>query len=167
MKKYIALGLLLATTTVTAETNLVPLDIEMGYWETTTKIEESEMMKSLLASVPEAQRAMMRQMMQSGIDSTVGRQCVTEESFADMEKMLKESYGGDNKQGCKFDVTKSSDKEFLGSITCAGMPSTIHTQVINSKHHQSTVISIVPGMGENKVVSTAQWKSAECPADLK
>lgn len=167
MKNYFVLGPLLAATAVTAQTTLVPLDIELGYWESTTKIEESEMMKSVLASVPEAQRAQMRQMMHSGINSTVGRQCVTEKSFADMKNMLKETYGGDNEQGCKLDVIKSSDKEFLGSMTCAGMPSTIHTQVINSKHHKSTVINAVPGMGENKVVSSSQWKSAECPADLK
>ncbi|MFK8048054.1 MAG: DUF3617 family protein [Halioglobus sp.] len=167
MKNYIALAVIVAATTATAETTLVPLDIEFGYWETTTEVQESEMMKSLLASVPEAQRAQMRQMMQGTIDSQVGRQCVTKESFADMEKMLQESFGGDNGPGCKFEVTKSSDTEFMGSINCAGMPTTVHTQVIDSKQHQSTMVSMIPGMGENRVISTAQWKSAECPADLK
>lgn len=167
MKNIIALGLVLTATTTIAETDLVPLDIELGYWETTTQIEESEMMKNLLASVPEAQRVQMRQMMQSGLAKNLGRDCVTEESFADMEKMLKESYGGEGNQGCQFDVTKSSGTEFMGSITCAGMPSTVHTQVIDSKHHESTVISVIPGMGENKITTSARWKSAECPADLK
>lgn len=167
MKKKIALGLILVATTMTAQADMVPLDMELGYWETTTKIEESEMVRNMLASVPEAQRAQMRQMMQGSVESNVDRQCITADSFKDMEKQMMESFGNDNPHGCQFEVTKSSSKELLGTVTCSNMPSTIHTRVIDSKHHESTVISVIPGMGENKILSTAQWISADCPADLK
>ena len=111
MNKKIALGLILLATTMTAQADMVPLDMELGYWETTTEIEESEMMRNMLASVPEAQRAQMRQMMQGSVESNVDRQCITADSFKDMEKQMMESFGDDNAHGCQFEVTKSSSKE--------------------------------------------------------
>ncbi len=148
MKKLTALALILTACTATAEIKLVPLDMELGYWETTTKIEESEMM-------------------QGAVESDVDGQCITPDSFKDMEKQMTESMGGEDGQNCQFEVTKSTSREMSGLVKCAGIPSTIRTQVINSKHHESTVISVVPGIGENKILSTAQWKSATCPQDLK
>lgn len=166
MKKLTALALILTAYTATAEIKLVPLDMELGYWETTTEIEESEMMRNLLASVPEAQRGKMREMMQGAIETAVDRQCITADSFKDMEKQMQEAMGGELGQNCQFEIIKSTDQEMSGSVTCAGIPSTIYTKVINSKRHESTVISVVPGVGENRIRSTAQWKSATCPQDL-
>ncbi|MFT5333699.1 MAG: hypothetical protein ACJASY_002652 [Halioglobus sp.] len=166
MKKTIALGLMLTACMATAEVKLVPLDMELGYWETTTKMEESEMMRNLLASIPEAQRAQMREMMQGALQSAVGRQCITADSFKDMEKQMRESMGSEAGPDCQFGITKSTSKEWLGTFTCAGMPSTIHAKVINSRRHESTVVSVVPGVGQNKIISTGLWKSATCPQDL-
>ena len=167
MKTIVLFSLFLTVSTLHAEETLVPLDMELGYWETTTEIEESEMISNLLASMPESQRAMMREMMKSQIQSAIGKQCITEESLKDAEKQIRESLSGEGiDDRCEFTIIKSTSKEFVGTVTCAGFPTQVHTKVINSKRNESNVVSKLGGLGENKIRSIAEWKSSTCPAGL-
>ena len=167
MKTILLLSLFLSVSTLYAEETLVPLDMELGYWETTTEIQESEMIRDLLASMPESQRAMVRQMMTSQIQSAIGKQCITAETFKDAEKQIRESLTGDDMDDqCEFAITKSTSKEFVGTVTCAGYPTQVHTKVIDSKRNESNVVSKIGGLGENKMRSIAVWKSSTCPPGL-
>ncbi|MBL4630031.1 MAG: hypothetical protein JKY14_02335 [Paraglaciecola sp.] len=56
MKKLITFLLIIIASQAKADVDLVPLDMELGYWEITTQINIDDM----LANVPEKQRAMMR-----------------------------------------------------------------------------------------------------------
>jgi hypothetical protein len=42
-----------------------------------------------------------------------------------MDKQMREAFG--DQQQCKFNVTKSNNKEFIGELNCAGNITTIHT----------------------------------------
>lgn len=167
MKVLLTAGLLLSVLTAHAEVEIVPLDMKLGYWETTTQIEQSDMMKNMLKNIPEAQRANMQAMMQGSMQMPVVKQCVTKESLKDMEAQIKQGLGKQKgAESCQFSATKSTSKEFMGSLTCASIPTTIHSKVINAKHHESTVISNVPNMGSNKIRSTGKWVSNTCPAGV-
>ena len=61
MKKIYVLLLIIITNQVKADVDLVPLNMELGYWETTTKVD----IEGMLANIPEEQRAMVRGMMSS------------------------------------------------------------------------------------------------------
>lgn len=162
MKVITILALSLGSFNAVAETELVPLDIEPGYWETSVEIEQSQMIKDMLANLPAAQREMVLKQMESSMPDSVSKQCLTEESIKDMEKQLRENLGSQG-DSCDFNVTKSTSTEFLGEINCQNIPTVVHTKVINSKRQESVATSTVPGMGETKVVMIGEWKSAACP----
>lgn len=168
MKKLLIASLLISATTAHAEVNIVPLEMALGYWETTTQIEESDMMKNMLKNLPESQQAKVKEMMQGSMQVPVVKQCITPDSLKDMEAQIKQSLGKQKgAEHCQFTATVSNPKEFKGTLNCAGQPITIHSKVINAKHHESKVVSIVPGMGTNKISSTGKWLSSTCPAGVK
>ena len=90
MTKIIILSILLFAFNVSAVTKIVPLDMELGYWETSSEMEESDMIKNMLANIPKEQRAKMREMMKSKMKTPMVKQCITEDSFKDMEKKMRE-----------------------------------------------------------------------------
>lgn len=160
MKKLFLLVLIIATYQVKADVNLVPLDMELGYWETTSQMD----IEAMLASIPEEQRAAIRGMMSSKMKIPVIKQCITKESLKDMEAQMKESFksaGAD----CDLQVNKSTSEEFSGVLICAGGASkmTISTKSINSKRIESQVLANMGGMGENNIKTIGEWKSATCP----
>lgn len=168
MKKLLIASLLVSATAAQADIKIVPLEMELGYWETTTKIGESDMLKNMLKNLPESQRAKMKEMMPGPMQIPVVKQCITPDSLKDMGAQIKEGLGKhEGAENCQFNVTKSNAKEFIGSLVCSGMPTTIHSRVINAKHHESKVVSNVPGMGSNKITSTGKWVSSTCPAGVK
>ena len=93
---------------VHADEIIVPLDMKLGYWETTTEIGENVMIKQVLANMPESQRAQMRAMMESEMKPHVLKHCITKDSFKDMDKQLREAFSG--QQQCKFKVIKVQEK---------------------------------------------------------
>jgi len=166
MNKRLLLGFLAlaAVNTASAEVKMVPLDLALGYWETNAEILESDALTKMLQSVPEAQRETMREMMASGMKIPPTMQCITADSFKDMEKQMRESLG-DQATGmeCKFDIASSSSKAFSGKLKCTNMEANIQTKVINSKLQESVLESNVAGIGGTKLKMTAQWKSETCP----
>ena len=164
MKITLFLSLMFTAFYANANETIVPLDVELGYWETTSEMSENDMLNEMLANMPESQRAQMRAMMESKMKPPVVKQCITEDSLKDMDKQLREAFGG--QQQCKFKVIKSTNKEFIGELNCVGNITTVHTKVITSKRHESNVVSNVAEMGTTNIHTIAEWKSATCPAGL-
>lgn len=161
MKKILLIAFSLATSSVYAEVEIVPLDMELGYWETTAEMLESDAVTQMLANLPEAQRAQVESMMKGKMKIPTVKQCIAADSFDDFEEKFKESMGGRN--DCEFEIVKSTSQEFTGLLKCSGHETSIKTKVIDSKRQVSDVVSSAGGVGESKIRTTAQWKSSVCP----
>jgi len=163
MKKIIfLLSLCLFTTASHAETEVVPLDMEFGYWESKTEIQANEMIDKMLAGIPEAQRAQMMAMVKSQLNqSKVSKQCFSEETFKNFEEEFKKSMGG--KQDCSFKVQKSTKTELVGEIYCPEGVIKINTKLINKKETKSS-ITTSGEMGGMNMNMTSKFVSSQCPA---
>lgn len=166
MKKLIAGFLVVLIGHVNADVDFVPLDMALGYWETTTKIDASEMMATMLANIPEEQREAVRGMMESKMKLPVTKQCVTKETFENMESKLKESLSGHEEMNCDFEVVTSTSKVFSGVFSCEGNSTRITTTVINSKRHESKLVTNMGGIGQNEISTVGEWKSSTCPENI-
>lgn len=167
MKKSFLLGLIIAASSAHAEVEMVPLDMELGYWESSAEMLENGAMAKVLESIPEAQRAMMKEMMESKMKIPTTKQCITADTFKDLEKKMRESMGDqEGGQNCEFKVTSSSSKEFSGTLKCASMNASIQTKAINSKRQESTIESTMAGVGVTKLKMVAEWKGGTCPAGI-
>ncbi|WP_339720611.1 DUF3617 family protein [uncultured Paraglaciecola sp.] len=164
MKKLFILLLVIATHQVKAEVELVPLNMELGYWETTSEMD----IEAMLASIPESQRETIRAMMSSRMKIPVVKQCITQDSLNNMEKQMKESFKSAGND-CDLKVNKSTSEEFSGVLTCAGGATTmtISTKSINSKRIESQVIADMGAMGKNNITTIGEWKAATCPEGIK
>ncbi len=164
MKNLIVIFLIVTAWNIRADAELVPLNMELGYWETTTKIEANEIMTKMLANLPEAQRTAINEMMKDKINLPVVKQCVTEATFKNMEAQIKESLSNyDGTENCDLQVIKTTSLEFDGILACDGHTTTVSTKVIDSKHHETAVSTNMGGLGQNKITTTGEWKSASCP----
>jgi hypothetical protein len=163
MKKLAVILLLISSNHVKANVQLVPLDMELGYWETTTQMD----IEAMLGSVPKEQREMMRGMMSSKMKMPVIKQCITQETLNDMEGQMKKSLKSTGSD-CDLQVIKSTAQEFSGELTCAGGSATmtINTKVMNSKRIESQIVADMGGMGKNNMKTIGEWKSATCPAGI-
>lgn len=167
MKKMLLLGFLVATNTAYAEVKMVPLDMQLGYWETNAEMLQSDALAKILENVPEAQREMMREMMGSKMTIPATQQCITKDSFKDMEKQMQESLGDQGAdQNCKFEVLSSSSKEYSGKLICESMVTFVNTKVINSKRQETIVESTAEALGGTKLKLIAEWKAETCPEGL-
>jgi hypothetical protein len=164
MKKSYVFFLIIFASQVKADVELVPLDMELGYWETTTQID----VEGMLANVPEEQRAMVRSMMGSKMKVPIIKQCITQDSLKDMEAQMRKSFKSVDTD-CDLQVTSSTSKEFNGVLTCAGGATkmTISTKSISSKRLETQIVADMGGMGQNNIKTTGEWKSAICPAGVE
>jgi len=114
MKVIFVLLLSIATYQVKADVERVPLDMELGYWETTSEMD----VEAMLTILAEEQRSVIRGMMSNKMKIPAIKQCITQDSLKDMEaqmKMVFKSAGND----CDLQVTKSTTEKFNGVLTCA------------------------------------------------
>jgi hypothetical protein len=164
MKKIYVLLLVIIANQVKADVELVPLNMELGYWETTTKVD----IEGMLAKIPEEQRAMVRGMMSSKMKVPVIKQCVTQDTLNDMEAQMKKSFKSAGND-CDLQVTKSTSEEFNGVLTCADGTTKMNiiAKSINSKRVESQINSDMNGMGKNNIETIGEWKSATCPDGIK
>ena len=164
MRNLALATLMLACPLAYSDTELVPLNMELGYWETSTEILESEAMQKMLASVPEAHREQARAMMKSQTTIPVTKQCITAESFNHFEDKFKQAMGGQS--DCRFDITKSTSQEFSGVLHCGEFVTKVHTKAINSKRQETEAVSTAGELGQTRMRGVTVWKSATCPAGL-
>jgi hypothetical protein len=143
-----------------ADVDFVPLDMELGYWEITTQVNLDEM----LANIPEEQREMMGQMMASTMKIPVIKQCITQDTYNNMQTKMMDSFESIDSD-CELQVIKSTAQEFSGVVTCAAGATkiTINTKAVNSKRHESQISTNAGGMGQHNIKTIGEWKSASCP----
>ena len=163
MKKLVVCLLIAMSSGAKGDANFVPLDMELGYWEITTEMNFDEM----LAKVPKEQRAMMRQMMSGKMKIPVVKQCITQETYKNMQAKLMET-AKTSGNDCALQVIKSSPQEFNGVVTCqdTGTKATLPTNSINPKRHEIQIQPDTAGIGQNNIKTIGVWKSATCPAGI-
>jgi len=160
MKKITVFLLIIIANQVNADVEIVPLDMELGYWEMTTEVDIEEM----LANIPKEQREMMRGMLTSKMKLPIVKQCITQDTLNDMQAQMKKSFKSAGND-CDLQVTKSTPQEFKGVLTCADgeTKATISTKSIHSKRHESQINAEMGSMGQNNIKTVGEWKSATCP----
>ncbi len=160
MKKLWVLLLIIVVSHAKADVEIVPLDMELGYWEIKTQIN----IEDILDSIPLEQRATAGAMMSSKIKIPVIKQRITQDTLDDPAAQMKASFksvGAD----CELQVIKSTLQVFNGVMTCASGSTkvTISTKSINSKRHESLINTDMGGMSQHNIKTIGEWKSATCP----
>ncbi|MBL4672874.1 MAG: DUF3617 family protein [Arenicella sp.] len=137
MKKILFICLCLTASTSYAEVDVVPLDMELGYWETTTEIVESEAIKSMLANLPESQRDQVREMMKNKTQLSVVKQCITSDFFEDSRRNLKNQWG--LKRAASLRLKKARAKSLLASsaVPVIQLRYTLRPLILNDKYQMS------------------------------
>ena len=150
-----------------ANKEIVPLDTELGYWESTTDM--GEMIKQMLSNLPESQRAQMAELMKGETENPVTQECVTAQTQKDFGKSMVESFGASDQ--CKLVVIKSTSTEFEGAVDCdesaIAASAQIHMKLSDSKHFETTTVSTVNGVEASNTRTVSEWKSATCPAGVE
>jgi len=160
MKKLTMFVLAFCAPAIVAATEVVVPDMELGYWVTTA--DTSSMIEKALASMPEASREMMRNMMQEKMkESATSRQCITKETMSNFDEQMKEAFA--ENPSCKFTVTESTKSKFSATVSCDGTTSLLTTNFVSARRNESTITSSVPGMGETTITSVSEWTSSTCP----
>ncbi len=164
MKKVIALISSLFTTTLLAYT---PLDIKPGMW--VYKTDPSAVIESALANVPEAQRAMVKTMMEKmGKDKMPGTtvyQCQTKEIINDPEAIFKQqAKGNDKMKDCDFKVVESTKKKAAFTLKCPnGLNANVRIVVKSSTEHDTYAkVKMPEAPQDTEMKTTATWKGSDC-----
>lgn len=166
--KYLILTLFILPTLSFAATKMVPLDMKPGLWEYKTDIGTDSIMAQAMANIPQAQRAMMKKMLQAkmkDVNKPV-KQCLTTDQINNPEKQFKEALTkNDNMKDCKMLAKKSTSKLFEGNLNCPKSGRNIYIKVIvkNSKHIINDVKMPMGGGAPKLIQSVGRWISASCP----
>ena len=168
--QYIAtiLALLVSFTTAAQDNKFVALNIQPGLWVYQTEMDDSKMMEAALASVPEAQRAMVKEMMQGKMQvNKPVQQCITAEQIKNPKKSHFEqaTKGTEGMDNCEMKITKSTQSSFVGELQCSGtMQATkISLTVQNRKKTASKIVATLNAGQVTEITSTGTWISAKCP----
>jgi hypothetical protein len=160
MKIRILFTLICSSPLLLSAAEITPPNMELGHWLTT--VDQSAVIESALASLPESSRAMVKKMMEEKMrDSGASEQCITKDTLSNFDKQVKNAFGAGN--SCELNVTESTDEKFVAAINCSGTVIHVTTNIVNSKRNETTVVSNMPGMGETTVASVSTWQSSVCP----
>ncbi|MFT6067966.1 MAG: hypothetical protein ACJAT2_002543 [Bacteriovoracaceae bacterium] len=166
--KYIILTLFIIPSLSLAATKMVPLDMKPGLWEYKTDIGTDSIMAQAMANIPEAQRAMMKKMLEAkmkDVNKPV-KQCLTLDQIKNPEKQFKEALTkNDNMKDCKMLAKKSTDKLFEGNLNCPKSGRNIYIKVVvKSPKHIINDVKMPMGGGSPKLIqSVGRWISSSCP----
>jgi hypothetical protein len=122
---------------------------------------ESEAITNILVSMPEAQRAQVREILKSKIQRPFVKQCINSDWLNNVDEKFKEAMGG--LDDCQFKVSKSSRTEFVWKLICAGHSTELSKKVISSKRQAPGLVSSMGGAGQNKICTISELKSSVCP----
>lgn len=140
-----------------AKVDVVPLDMEFGYWESKSEVLGNDMMDALLAQMSPEQQAQIRAVVQSSMQSQIAKQCFSKETFENFEAEFKKAVGG--KSDCSMDIQKSTKKELVGNLKCDGRDMKLTTKVVNSK----LIESMLTGTDNTKIKVLSRFISKACP----
>ena|SRR6185503_8006854 len=168
----VAAAALSLTTLAIAQTPM--MDVKMGLWETTTKMNMGNMpnMPKIsdedLAKMPPAQRAQIENMMKSmqGAPVTV-KSCMTK------EKMEKNGFMQERpNQNCKQTITNNTARSMDATVVCTGaqaMTATIHVESASSTAYTGTMKAKAQARGgemDMTIEMAGKWLGADC-GDVK
>lgn len=145
-----------------------PLDLKPGLWKYET--DPTSLIESALANVPEAQREMVKAMMEKmgkdKIPGTTVYACQTAEILKDPEAMFKQQAKNNEKmKDCEFKVKESSEKKAIFNLTCKnGVNAHVSMVVQNPKKHTSLAKMKLPQMNnkETQVKTVGTWAGSDC-----
>jgi hypothetical protein len=145
--------------------DMKPMNIEPGLWKSETKMDNGGMIKQMLAKVPEAQRAMVKQMMEKSMKKQLPATdvCFTKEMINNPQKVYEEQMAK-NTQGCKFNVKESTSTKFSGTMVCKdkNFSSDFVWKVKNKKETESVVNIVSNGGAKQKIHVISKWFKADC-----
>jgi len=151
------------------------LDVKLGLWETTTKINMGNMpnMPKLsdadLAQLPPAQRAQIESVMKSmsGAPVTV-KSCMTREKFEKNSFMQERP-----NQNCKQTITNNTARSMDSTVVCTGaqpMTAQMHIDAVSSTEYKGIMKAKATGGRGGEMDLTidmsGKWLGADC-GDVK
>lgn len=145
---------------------VTPLDMKVGYWEYQTDVGSNPMMKAAMASLsklPKAQRDQIMKKMGAtgGVQSF--KKCFTKEDMKNWEAKMNE---GQEKNGCKMIVKKSTSSVYEAVRKCKDSKANVEISFIMSSNKSGTSSVKMP-MSPNPIKSKLKWLSSTCPKKKK
>lgn len=131
------------------------LNIKPGLWR--HEIIENSAIDKMLEQVPEAQRAMIKNMMKGKMKSYDA--CQTPAMLNDPEGKFKEAVAKKPEmKGCEFVILKSSSKFNHSKIKCPekSLNMDIKIEIVSEKEQKQTVVTNIPQPNSNLVIR-ALW----------
>ena len=150
------------------------LDVKMGLWETTTKLnfanapQMPKIPDDQLAKMPPEQRAQVESMMKSMQGAPVTtKSCITKDKFLRSGFMEERP-----NQNCKQEITTNTAHVLEGTVVCTGTTATtVHMRIEASSPTQYTATmkgKTTTGRGQMDMTAdmSGKWLSADC-GDVK
>ena len=167
--KFLLLSLSLISLSTFAVT---PLDIKAGLWKYET--DTDSMMDSMLATVPEAQREMVKQMMKSkggaGMAAQINKpifQCHTEEMIKDPQGVFEaQKKQNPEMSKCDFKMVSSSSTKAKFKLNCEQTGNMVVSVKTEGKEKQIIETTMSKGPMKN-IKSTATWVGTDCSKATK
>lgn len=172
MKKGMLCGLLLGVALAVAARaadKIQPLDVKLGLWEATIKIQSNGGMPispALLARLTPEQRARIEERLKA--QSGASPRTITYKTCLTKEKRDQERYGLD-KQGCTQTIITSTSTKLVGKTTCleqgTKLAGTLELEATSREHVKGTMHMTATGdNGAMKVDDTydGKWVGASC-----
>ena len=172
--RLIGAGLAAASLTAVIAAQMPMLDVKMGLWETTTKMNMGNMpnMPKVsdedLAKMPPAQRAQIENMMKSmqGAPVTV-KSCLTKEKFEKNSFMQQRP-----NQNCTQTITNNTRSSMDATVVCTGqqaMTAQLHIDAVSSTEYRGNMKAKAQARGgemDMTMEMNGKWLGADC-GDVK
>lgn len=155
--------LILVLSTIVTTSASAAMDMKAGLWEVQVDInlngirfDPMAAMRTALAAMPESQRKALEEKLQTAMPNEDGRVCLKEAKITDPNTLMKE-------EGCKFNVTKNTDKQMSGSAVCKQIKGTFNLE----KKSDNLFVLNISGDREGQkyeMTSTSKFVNANCGA---
>ena len=141
---------------------VVPLDMELGYWEYKTELASNPMLKQAmagLAKLPKAQREQIMKKLGGAGGVQKFYKCYTKE---DRKKFVKSLMKLKDTDGCKMIVKKSTKSVYKATRKCSNGEGNIELSFNMASNKKGTSIVTMP-MSPKPIKSKLTWISSNCP----
>lgn len=153
--------LIIVLSTIIATSASAAMEMKAGLWEVQIDInlngirfDPMAAMRTALAAMPESQRKKLEKHMKNSMPDDDGRLCLKEAKITDPNSLMKE-------EGCKFNVTKNTDKQMSGSANCKQIKGTFNLE----KKSDNLFVLNISGDREGQkyeMTSTSKFVNANC-----
>lgn len=153
--------LIVVLATIIATSASAAMEMKAGLWEVQIDInlngirfDPMAAMRTALAAMPESQRKNLEKHMKDSMPDDDGRVCLKEAKITDPNTFMKE-------EGCKFKVSKNTDKQMVGTADCKQIKGTFNVE----KKSDSLFVLNISGDREGQkyeMTSTSKFINANC-----